>query len=1073
VGWIDFNWTDGHPRFVTDVTGDGRADLVGFGDDGVSVALSRGGMSFQPSQLAVAAFGASVGGWQADRHPRFLADVSGDGRADIVGFGEADVYVALSNGDGSFQALVWAVGDFCYAQGWRIEAHPRFLADITGDGRADIVGFGNDGVYVSLSNGDGGYQPAQLVLADFAPEVNGWQADRHLRVLADVTGDGRADIVGFGEADVYVALSNGDGSFQAPVWAVGGFCAAQGWGIDAHPRFLADITGDGRADIVGFGDDGVYVSLSNGDGSYQPAQLALADLAPNVNGWRADRHPRVLADVTGDGRADIVGFGDTDVYVALSNGDGSFQAPVWAVGGFGYAQGWRIEAHGRFLADISGDGRADIVGFGDDGVHVSSSNGDGTYKPAQLAVASLSPQSWRASRMPGPGAVAGGARLAAIAKPVGCELWWIGADGAVNGKWSEPGSEWADYLLAGPQSAAPNGGISAVSKDGDLMEVWWIGPDGSVQAAYHEGEWKLYALAGPGSAAVTGGLAGIFKGGDVMEVWWIGPDGSVQAAYHEGEWKPYTLAGPGSASVTGSITAVAKGGDVMEVWWIGPDGSVQAAYHEGEWKPYALAGAGAAATTGGITAVFKSDDAMEVWWVAPDGAVMGGFHDGEWKRYMLSGAGSASATCRITSSYGGSLNGNVTRLWWVDPAGTLSQAFDDGGGWATMQIGAGADPAGATVGVLFNPDTPTAFWALPDGSLVDACPPEITLAAKVSGGRGLSGTVWLTLREDGSTRWHGDVTNDEPYGYNFGLSVFAQTGTHIDIGAAHHGQVAGWGEPGGSIDIWDEQHNPNPLLASGLAAYRFSALAIRLEHSIDLVDYLKAIVDGMFEVAWTVGSPGGLLVLGAEIVSGVTTGSLVPGAIIAGGVPWISGPAGIFVRLVVTAAHDDGRTLTQEEYDWANDTVFKGSLPPIDSFRITNYLGIGNRPFTFPTFAGPVLVNLGDKTFKNIHADEQTVIHELTHVCQLAHTQNVLFTAKAIVTQIANSLGDDAYDYGVAGFDYTDIGYEAQAEVVEDWFLGQPAKPKNPEPRNHTGIARDAQSPYYPYITDNVRIGRF
>jgi hypothetical protein len=29
-----------------------------------------------------------------------------------------------------------------------------------------------------------------------------------------------------------------------------------------HPRFIADTTGDGRADIVGFGYAGVYVSRS-------------------------------------------------------------------------------------------------------------------------------------------------------------------------------------------------------------------------------------------------------------------------------------------------------------------------------------------------------------------------------------------------------------------------------------------------------------------------------------------------------------------------------------------------------------------------------------------------------------------------------------------------------------------------------------------------------------------------------------------------------------------------------------------------------------------------------------------
>jgi hypothetical protein len=35
MSWTGFNWTNRHPRLVADLTGDGRGDLVGFGDDGV------------------------------------------------------------------------------------------------------------------------------------------------------------------------------------------------------------------------------------------------------------------------------------------------------------------------------------------------------------------------------------------------------------------------------------------------------------------------------------------------------------------------------------------------------------------------------------------------------------------------------------------------------------------------------------------------------------------------------------------------------------------------------------------------------------------------------------------------------------------------------------------------------------------------------------------------------------------------------------------------------------------------------------------------------------------------------
>ncbi len=56
------------------------------------------------------------------------------------------------------------VANFGYdAGGWRVDMHPRFLADLTGDGRADIVGFGNAGVWVALNNGNGTFQAPQLV----------------------------------------------------------------------------------------------------------------------------------------------------------------------------------------------------------------------------------------------------------------------------------------------------------------------------------------------------------------------------------------------------------------------------------------------------------------------------------------------------------------------------------------------------------------------------------------------------------------------------------------------------------------------------------------------------------------------------------------------------------------------------------------------------------------------------------------------------------------------------------------------------------------------------------------------
>ena len=151
-----------------------------------------------------------------------------------------------------------------------------------------------------------------------------------------MNGDHKIDIVGFGSTGVYVALGNGDGSFGTAAFKLAGFgasSAAGGWSSDhAYPRELADVNGDGMADIVGFGDKGVYIALATGGGSFGSASLKFAAFAPGAGGWSSnDLYPRELADVNGDHRLDIVGFGSAGVYVALGNGDGSFGAAAFKV----------------------------------------------------------------------------------------------------------------------------------------------------------------------------------------------------------------------------------------------------------------------------------------------------------------------------------------------------------------------------------------------------------------------------------------------------------------------------------------------------------------------------------------------------------------------------------------------------------------------------------------------------------------------------------------------------------------------------------------------------------------------
>ena len=364
---------DQHPRILADVNGDGKADIVGFGANGVYVARSTG-TGFSTPQLQVNDFGYTAGGWRLDQNVRTVADVSGDGKADIVGFGYKGVYVALSTGTGFLTPQNWHThfGYDIAAGGWLIDRHPRLLGDVTGDGRADIVGFGDNGVYLARSVGTG-FDPEYLTLENhfgYADAAGAWRVDKHLRMLADVNGDGKADIVGFGDAGVYIALSTGVG-FATPILAVNDFGYTTGWRLEQHPRMLADVNGDGKADIVSFGDAGVYIALSTGLGFATPI-LAVNDFGYVAGGWRVEQHPRMLADVNADGKTDIVGFGNKGVYVALSTGNG-FGIPQIRIRDYGYdTGGWRTDRNPRLMGDVNGDAKADVVGFGNAGTYVST-----------------------------------------------------------------------------------------------------------------------------------------------------------------------------------------------------------------------------------------------------------------------------------------------------------------------------------------------------------------------------------------------------------------------------------------------------------------------------------------------------------------------------------------------------------------------------------------------------------------------------------------------------------------------------------------------------------------------------
>jgi hypothetical protein len=99
----------------------------------------------------------------------------------------------------------------------------------------------------------------------------------------------------------------------------------------------------------------------------------------------------------------------------------------------------------------------------------------------------------------------------------------------------------------------------------------------------------------------------------------------------------------------------------------------------------------------------------------------------------------------------------------------------------------------------------------------------------------------------------------------------------------------------------------------------------------------------------------------------------------------------------------------------------------------------------------------------------EVIVHELVHACQIHHAGTDLpLLADALASKVCEATGNDPYAYGPAGTQHSSFNLEQHAQIVSDWFAGGV-----PNGSNQSGTAKDPNSPYFRYITYNVRFGKF
>lgn len=143
--------------------------------------------------------------------------------------------------------------------------------------------------------------------------------------------------------------------------------------ININLNIFLIIINIGKADIIGFGENDIWISFFTGTQFLAPQNVLSNALVKGASWSSFDVHPRHIADYNNDGKADIIGSASTH-YTARPSKGRSHLGTTYSdlIFSFGYNDSTgtytTFDLSPRHMGDVNGDGLLDIVGFAEEGV---------------------------------------------------------------------------------------------------------------------------------------------------------------------------------------------------------------------------------------------------------------------------------------------------------------------------------------------------------------------------------------------------------------------------------------------------------------------------------------------------------------------------------------------------------------------------------------------------------------------------------------------------------------------------------------------------------------------------------